>query len=472
MTKKAISIKKNFFYSSILTTANYIFPLITYPYVSRVLGVSNIGICNFVDSVVHYFILVSMMGVSILGIREVARCKDDRSELNKTFSSIFLLNTLTTTIALLLLLVGTFTVPQLYAHKQLMMVGAMKLLFNYLLVEWLYKGLEEFKYITLRTLLVKTGYVLSVFIFVHSAGDYPIYYLLTVMMIVVNAFVNFIHARKYVSLSWRGMNLKYLLKPFLTFGVYLIITSMYTSFNVAYLGFVAGETEVGYYTTATKLYALLLSLYTAFTGVMLPRMSALISEQKENEFERLLDKSLKFIFSFTIPLIIVTTVCAPQIIRIISGSGYEGAILPMRIVMPLMLIIGYEQILIVQTLMPMKKDKAVLINSVLGACVGLTMNILLVPLLQSVGSAVVWLISEVVVLVSAQCFVTRYTGMKFPVQSLLWYLLRYLPLLVAAFCLYIVIETKMLAFVVIGIISGVYSLVLNRDIVNFRRFIL
>ena len=310
MTKKAISIKKNFFYSSILTTANYIFPLITYPYVSRVLGVSNIGICNFVDSVVHYFILVSMMGVSILGIREVARCKDDRSELNKTFSSIFLLNTLTTTIALLLLLVGTFTVPQLYAHKQLMMVGAMKLLFNYLLVEWLYKGLEEFKYITLRTLLVKTGYVLSVFIFVHSAGDYPIYYLLTVMMIVVNAFVNFIHARKYVSLSWRGMNLKYLLKPFLTFGVYLIITSMYTSFNVAYLGFVAGETEVGYYTTATKLYALLLSLYTAFTGVMLPRMSALISEQKENEFERLLDKSLKFLFSFTIPLIIVTTVCA------------------------------------------------------------------------------------------------------------------------------------------------------------------
>lgn len=397
------------------------------------------------------------MGVSVLGIREIAKCRHNRIELDKTFSSIFLLNTYATTIALILLLVATFTIPQLTIHKPLMLTGAVKLLFNYLLIEWLYKGLEEFKFITLRTVLVKTGYVASVFIFIRNANDYPVYYLLTVLMIVFNAIINFSYSKKFVSLKWKDVDLKRFLKPFLLYGVYLIITSMYTSFNVAYLGFVAGEKEVGYYTTATKLYAILLSLYTAFTGVMLPRMSALVSEKKTDEIQQLLNKSVHFLFSFTIPLIIITTVCAPQIIAIISGPGYEGSILPMRIVMPLMLIIGYEQILIIQTLMPMKKDKAVLINSLIGAGVGLTMNILIVPALQSTGSAVVWVASEIAVLISAQHFVTKYTGSKFPWRILIKHLWRNLPLIMVVICLYIYIKNQMNAFIAICVFAFLYS---------------
>lgn len=457
------SIKKNFFYSSILTSANYIFPLLTYPYVSRVLGVTNIGICNFTDSIINYFILVSTMGVSVLGIREIAKCKDNRTELDKTFSSIFLLNTYATLIALILLLIFTFTVPKLSAHKPLMIIGAVKLLFNYLLIEWFYKGLEEFKYITFRTLLVKIGYTIAVFIFIQDTNDYPIYYLLTVLMIVFNAILNSIYSKKFVSLKYHGLNLKKFIRPFFTFGAYLIITSMYTSFNVAYLGFVAGEKEVGFYTTATKLYTILLSLYTAFTGVMLPRMSALVAEKKDDEIQRLLNKSVNFLFSFTIPLVILTTICAPQIITIISGKGYEGAIVPMRIVMPLMLVIGYEQILIIQTLMPMKKDKAVLTNSILGAIVGITMNVLLVPILQSTGSAIVWLTSEVTVLISAQYFVTKYTKTKFPWKLLFNYILRYILLILIVTGLYIFIENKIHAFAIICIITMGYFFIINKN---------
>lgn len=460
------SIKKNFFYSSILTTANYLFPLLTYPYVSRVLGVTNIGICNFVDSVINYFILVSAMGVNILGIREIAKSKNNRIELNNTFSGIFLLNTCTTLIALSLLFIATFTIPQLNVHKPLMMIGAAKLLFNYLLIEWLYKGLEEFKYITTRTIIVKIGYVIAVFIFVRKSGDYPIYYLLTVLMIVFNALFNFLYSRKFVSLRWNRLDLNKYIKPFFTFGAYLIITSMYTSFNVAYLGFVAGEKEVGFYTTATKLYTILLSLYTAFTGVMLPRISALISEKKDDEIQRLLNKSVNILFSFSIPLVILTTICAPQIIAIIAGKGYEGAIVPMRIVMPLMLVIGYEQILIIQNLMPMKKDKAVLTNSILGAIVGITMNILLVPILQSTGSAIVWLTSEVTVLISAQYFVTKYTKMKFPWKTFLKYFIQYLPLALITFFLNEYIENYIHTLCIISFITIIYFIVSNRQLIR------
>lgn len=403
------------------------------------------------------------MGVNILGIREIAKSKNNRIELNNTFSGIFLLNTCTTLIALSLLFIATFTIPQLNVHKPLMIIGAAKLLFNYLLIEWLYKGLEEFKYITTRTLIVKIGYVIAIFVFVHKSDDYPIYYLLTVLMIIFNALFNSLYSRKFVSLRWNKLDLKKYIKPFFTFGAYLIITSMYTSFNVAYLGFVAGEKEVGFYTTATKLYAILLSLYTAFTGVMLPRMSALVAEKKDDEIQRLLNKSVNFLFSFSIPLVILTTICTPQIIAIIAGKGYEGAIVPMRIVMPLMLVIGYEQILIIQTLMPMKKDKAVLTNSILGAIVGITMNALLVPILQSTGSAIVWLTSEVTVLISAQYFVTKYTKMKFPWKLLFNYILRYFLLILIVIGLYIFIENKIHAFAIICIITMGYFLVINKN---------
>ena len=130
------SLKKNIIYSSILTAANYIFPLVTYPYVSRVLGVDNIGACNFVDSVINYFILFSMLGISTVGIREISQARNDRTRLNKTFSRLFTINTISTSIVLIALLISTFTVPQLKENSHLMWIGVLKLVSNYLLIEF------------------------------------------------------------------------------------------------------------------------------------------------------------------------------------------------------------------------------------------------------------------------------------------------------------------------------------------------
>lgn len=419
------SVKKNFFYSTILTGANYIFPFITYPYVSRVLGVANIGVCNFVDSIVHYFILFSMLGMGTVGIREIAKYRNDKAQLSRAFNSLLALNTLTTTIGLVIYVVALFTIPKLQEYRQLMWVGAFKLIFNYLLIEWAYKGLEEFKYITMRTLLVRVLYVVSVFIFIHDADDYPIYYLLGSAIVVVNALINVVHVRKFVTFSLRGINFRPYLSSFFILGLYAVLTSMYTSFNIAYLGFATNETQVGYYTTATKLYSILLAVFTALTGVLMPRMSYLVSQGKMDEFRAKLSKSLDALFAFTLPTILLTTIYAPEIINIVSGAGYEGAILPMRIVMPLMLVIGYEQILVIQTLSPLRADRKIFINSVLGAVVGVAGNILLVGRLQATGSAIVWIISELVVLVAAQVQVSHLVNIGFPyirlAKSLLWH---------------------------------------------------
>lgn len=456
------SIKRNFFFSSVLTISNYVFPLLVFPYVSRVLGVKNIGIFNFVDGVINYYILLSMMGITILGIREIAAVKRNRIDLNNSFSSLIVINLVSTLIAVIVLLISIYTIPKFYQYRELMWIGVLKLIFNCFLIEWFYKGLEEFKFITVRAIVVKLIYVISVFIFVRNGDDLNLYFLLTVLMLVFNAVINIYYSRKYVSFSLKGFSIGAYLKPFFSLGFYMVLTSMYTSFNVIYLGFVSGEIEVGYYTTATKLYAILLAFYTAFTGVMLPRMSALINEGKMVEFNKMISKSISVLLLFSLPVIVISVVFAPQIIYLIAGSGYEGAILPMRIVMPLLFVMGYEQILVIQILMPLKKDKVILRNSLIGAIIGIAMNIFLVSSLKSTGSAIVWVIAEFTILILSQIIVRRYANIYFPYKNFLRSLLLAIPAVLLSMSIQTYFNTNSFAVLCVGSsMVLVYFFVLN-----------
>lgn len=455
------SLKKNFFYSALLTVANYVFPLITYPYVSRVLGVANIGICNFVDGVVDFFIMFSMMGITVVGVREIATSKGNRTELNNVFSSLLSLNAITSLLAALALLVSILFVPKLYAYKELMYIGVIRLLSNFLCIEWLFKGLEDFRYITLRSIAIRSLFVVSVFIFVRKPEDYSIYYLLFSLTFLINASINLVYSRRSVSFSLKNLRLRGMAGPFFLIGLYTIMASLYTSFNTIYLGFVSSETQVGFYTTAAKIYGMVIALFSSFTAVMLPRMSNVLSEGREDEFKAIVQKVLRVLFSLGVPIILLMETEAPDIIRIISGAGYEGAILPMRILTPLILVIGIEQVLVLQTMMPKKYDREVLVNSIIGAIVGISLNIMLVKRLASVGSSIVWLSSELVVLAGAIWVVSRRAKILFPIRELLVEIGKYLVLAVL-----LVLASKLsgfflVRFVVSCAITALYFLVLN-----------
>jgi O-antigen/teichoic acid export membrane protein len=423
------SLKKNVVWSSILTTANYIFPLITFPYISRVLGVEKVGICNFVDGVINYYCIFAMMGISYIAIREVARTKNDRNKLSETFASLLTLNLISTTIVASILVASIFIVPKFQENANLMFIGVSKLIFNTFLIEWLYTGLEKFDYITKRSIVVRCFYVVCVFLFVKDTEDYNIYYLLLTLTIVINAIINSLHARQYITFSQMKINIKPFIKPFFILGIYAFLTSLYKTFNTVYLGFMGGDVEVGFYSTATKLHSIIIALFTAFTSVMMPRMAALVSEGDDEAFNELYEKSIKILFAFSIPLICFSIIFADQIVLWVSGAGYEGAVPCMQIVMPLVFIIGYEQILVFQILMPLRKDKCIFINSIIGAVAGLTLNLLLVPILKSRGSSIVWLFSELSVLILAQFFVKKYTNVSFPFKMIGRYILISTPII-------------------------------------------
>ncbi|GFI66730.1 oligosaccharide flippase family protein [Muribaculum intestinale] len=455
------SIKKNFIYSSLLTTTTIIFPILTYPYISRVLGVSSFGLCNFIDSIINYFILFTTLGLSVTGIREIAKVKHDSIALNSTFSSLITLSLVTTVIGSIILVIITFSVPQLFENKGLMLFGLLKLIFNSFLIEWFYKGIEDFKYITTRSVIAKCLYIIAIFVFVRQKSDYPIYYLICVLLIVFNAIVNIVHSRKFVKFSFHNIRILPYLKPFVTIGAYNIMISLYTTFNVAYLGFKCGDIQVGYYTTATKLFAIILAINTAFSGVMMPRMSSLIAEHKFEEFNHQLKLSIELLLSFVFPIIIFTIFFAPEIIDVVSGSGYEGAITPMRIIAPLFFVVGYNQILIIQTLMPLNRDKIIFRNSMYAAILGLILNILLVNTLECIGSAIVWICSETFLMIASVINLKKTCPLCFPRKLIVKNIITMIPLSVILSGIYFCSMNSIIKICISGLIVIAYCLILH-----------
>ena len=391
------SIKKNVAYKSVLTLSTYLINFITFPYVARVLGVERIGLVNFVDNTVNYFLLFATMGVGLLGVREIAAVKEDKKRRDQVYSSMLALNLLFTLVSLGIYLLCVVTIPKLCQYDELFYIGTAKILFTVFLVEWFFTGVENFRYITLRSILIKVLYIISVFLFVRDTSDYRLYFILTVGVVVLNALINQLYIREFVRVRWNNIQLFKYLKQNVTLGIYTLMTSMYLTFNVMYLGLVSNNTEVGYYTTAFKLYSVVLGFFTAFTNVMLPRMSSLLANGEKDRFQELVNRSFSVMSTCCIPLILCSMIMAPQIVYILSGPGYEGAILPMRIIMPAAFAVGVAQVLAIQVLMPMKKDKVLLVASIIGAVVSLLINLLVVPYIESVGSAVVLLCSEAVV---------------------------------------------------------------------------
>lgn len=460
------SLKKNFIYNAILTMSGYIFPLMVYPYVSRVLGVANIGACNFVDSIVEYFTILSMMGMNTIGIREIAKCKNDQQKLDNVFSQLFSLNTLTTITAIIILIIATNIVPKFAPYKDLLYIGVGKLFFNYMLINWFFQGLENFKYIAARTIFVKILFVISVFLFVKTETDVKLYYFLVALTWAGNGIINFIYAKKYVSFNFTLKINKAIIGSFFILGVYWFMNSMYTTLNVAFLGFATNDIEVGYYTTANKLLTVIMTMFTALTSVMVPRVSVALKSNDNSEAKALIRKAINALMLFAIPLIFFVFPFSQELIYLMSGKGYEGATTPLQIMTPLFFLVGYDQIIVLQTLLPMGKDKDILRNSILAASVGIISNIFLTLNFGKNGSAIVLILAELSVLLSSQFFVTKYLGLKIPFKLIIKHIIGFSPIIIICYVIKYFINSYVISLIVSASIICCYIFLAGRFILK------
>lgn len=459
-------IKKNFVYNVLLTLSSYIINIFIFPYVSRVLGVELVGKIGFVNNVISYFSLFAIMGITTVGIREIAACGNDRERRSKVFSDILSIGLVMTTLVVAIYVLALCFIPRFREDYSLFIVGISSLFFTSLLIEWFYQGIENFKYITARSVIIKILYALIVVVLIKSPADYLKYFILTASVTVINAIINISHSRKYVDFSFKHVNLKRYIKPIFSLGIYRVMVSMYTTFNVIYLGFVCSDTEVGYYYTSTKLFYILLNVFSAFTSVMMPRMSALLAENKFEEFKKKTASSFDLVFAISFPLIIFCISYAPHIIMLLSGEGFEGAIAPMRIIMPVLLLTGMAQIWVIQVLIPLKKDNVLFISSLVGAIMGISANIILVKSHGAVGSALVLLVSEIFGNLITFAYALKKKYIQFPFKEFLSNLLGSIPYLIICILTLRFVENFYLQIVTGMLLCIIYFVILNAWIIK------
>lgn len=441
--------------------STYLVPLIVFPYISRVLGVENIGMIDTVDNMIDYCILFSMMGLSAVGIREIAKNKDDKEKLSKTFTDLFALNFYTTLLIAAIFLIVVGLSPQLQSFKMLIPIGILKLFATLFWVEWLYTGLEEFKYITIRSIILRTLFIISVFLFVHTKADATVYYALFAGITVGNAICNWYHKRTYLHWNLRKANIRHYLIPFFMLGIFAMLSAIYTKLSLPILSFIADNEEAGNYATATRVYQLIIALITTLTGVMIPRMSVLVKEGKTELIHDYTQKSFKFLFLFSLPLICFVEIFSPDIIFLFAGEGFDGAIKLMRIIMVQLIIIGSAKIIVQQLLIPMRKDRAIVKAGIAGVIVWGVLTAILVPRFNGIGTSIVWIFTELTVLLIALAEVKRSFSISFPLSLFTKACIAAIPYFIIGFSIQFFIQYPIPRIISSSFLFLIYAAVLD-----------
>lgn len=395
---KQQSIKRNFIMNAILSVSSFIFPLITFPYVSRTLLPEGTGKVSFAMSLISYFAMFAQLGIPTYGIRACAKVRDDRGELSRTAQELVIISLVMSVFAYIALAMGLIFVPRLRAERELYAIVSLTIFFNAIGMEWMYKALEQYTYISTCSIFFKFVGLLATLAFVRQKSDYIIYGAITMIAGYGSGVFNLFNARKFIDMRpVGGYRFRRHLKPVAVFFAMVCATTIYTHLDTVMLGFMATDSDVGYYNAAVKIKSILVGVVTSLGAVLLPRASHYVEQKKMDEFYRIARKAIEFVFVTATPMLLYFILFAREGIYFLSGSAYEGSVLPMQIIMPTLLFIGLTYIMGIQVLVPLGKEKMVLYSEIAGAGVDLIANFLLIPKYASSGAAIGTLIAEIVV---------------------------------------------------------------------------
>lgn len=432
----AQSVKVNYILNLINTGTQMLFPLITFPYVCRVIEADGIGQINFFQSIISYISLFTCLGIPMYAIREIARDRSDVVQMNRTATEILLLHSMLTLVGYAIVAILCLTVPQIQVNIPLFLILSLTIFFTAIGCEWFYQGIEDFKYITIRGLIIKTVSVVLLFIFVKSKTDLLYYGCYTVFGVLGGNIFNFFRLRKYIhreNIIFSELHIKRHIKPVLKVFSFSVVTSIYLQLNTVLLGFLKNALAVGYFAAATKVMQMLLKMSACLGSVMMPRASHLIAENKEAEFNRLIQKSYDFTLAIALPMTIGLIFCAPSLITALCGVKFEHSILPSQIIAPIILMVAISNIFGIQVLFPKGKINIVTLCCGIGAVADLMLNLCLIPLFSYIGTSIAYLGAEVATTVSMYFIGRRYIPIIYFKKSHLTYVLG---CIVMAFVLY------------------------------------
>lgn len=452
------SLKANVFLNFVNTITGIVFPVITFPYAARVLLPEGIGAVNFYQSIVNYIILLTSLGIPMYAVREVAKFRDDIEKRNRVTVEITLLSLFLSLGGYILVwLLGEY-VPQIQQQESLFYVLSSGILFTAIGVNWFYQAVEDFKFITIRALVFRLLAAVALFLFVKTKDDLLIYAFVIIGSTVGNNFINFIHLRTYIPvcrISWRQLQIWRHLKPALHIFVFNLITSIYLNLNTVMLGFMKGDTAVGFYTAGNKISHIVLSVVASLGVVMLPRCSNLVENGRMEEFASVTGKSYRFVLALSVPSMCGLMLLASPVISVFCGSEFSDASPVLCWTAPIIVFIGLSNVFGIQVLYPCGKENLVIWSTVGGAVFNFLLNLWLIPVWSYTGAAISTFIAELVVLVIQIVWGYRYIPFSIFEKSCANYLIASLCMVAAVYPVTLYISNVWLLFAASIILGSV-----------------
>jgi len=407
---KQKSLIKNAIYNFMYTGLNILFPLITAPYISRVLGAANLGKVNFAHVVANWFVLFAIFGTNTYGVREVAKVRDNRDKLDNIFSEIFIINGTLSLVAFFTYFVAIYNIERFNSEHALFSIMALSIILNVFNIDWFFQGIENYRYITVRSLILKIVSLLCIFTLIRKPEHYVLYGLISVGATSLSGILNFLHSRKFVKLQFKSINP---FKHFKNLSIFFLITfiiNIYTNLDQLLLGFWIDNKSVAFMNRSKSVIAIAISMSTAILNVTLPRASYYINNDKE-KYQSLLSEVPNYILWIVIPITVGCICLASNIMYILGGKEFLDSASLLKIMSLTIIFSPLSTYLQSQVLVASGREKVGLYCATITSSISLILNILLIPSIGILGAGIVQVISELSA-VGSRYFIVK-TKLKF-----------------------------------------------------------
>ena len=451
-----MSIVKNFLYNVSYQLLTILLPLVTVPYVSKILGAERIGEYSFTYANTQYFILFGMVGITLYGNREIAYVRDDSKKLKDTFFSIYALQLITTTISLILFTIFVFLFNK-EDYRYLYLAQGINILAAMLDISWLFMGLEQFKKTVIRNTLVKLVSLASIFIFVKNSEDVIIYTIILSLATLIGNITFWWYIPKMLGFKqFRISNLRIHFKSSLMLFIPQIAIQIYVLLDRTLLGLLSNTIEVGYYENSQKIVKVILTIATAIGTVMMPKIANTVATGDLAKVKYYVKNSFFFISALAIPLMFGLMGVAKQLSPWFFTDEFKGIDELVIISSLIILAISWSNVMGTQLLIPLNKVKEFTISVTAGAIINFILNLLFLKQLGAKGACISTIIAECVVTGVQFYFIRSFININELIKSIL----IFIP---AAFIMYMGVSyvgLNMKPNIITNIIQGITGIVI------------
>lgn len=401
------SVKFNFLMNALSTALNFLYPLISFPYISRVLAPEGYGASEFALTVAQFFSLVALLGVNTYGIRECAKVRNNDVELAKVSQELFLITGIWTIIITAAFYASALVIPRFSENLGLFLIAGLLIPLTTIGYQWFMAASEQYAFMAVRNLFVKIIVIVTMFVLVRTESDVAIWVAISVGATGLSSIANLTYISKNFKFQeWRLLSYRRHIKPLLFFFTVVAATTVYTMLDGIMLGFMTSDVDVGYYNIAIKIKNVLIAIIAALAGVLIPRATYHLAQGDDSAYARIVNLSVHAALMYSFFAVTAVIAFATPIILLLAGDQYLESIPVLVAIAPAIIFISFTQITASEILTPKGQERALAIIYGAAAFIDIGLNCMLIPAYHALGAAIATSITECFVFV-VQVIVVR-----------------------------------------------------------------